>query len=269
MRGFIIFSIIFFIFDGWLWWLGLTTYPSALGGNPASAVYAMIAAFLLLGYIFVSSQYLYNHYLNRPRTQKIVGRRRARTYFAVIFGGFFILFSGLMLLMSQDPWYAHLGVPQVPTMGMFANFVTILGASIFLGGILWTLKENIVIETQEDRYLMKRNKDLQHARSLEIARRFEDAARIYERYEMYEEAGRVRAQGEVIRVKETKVSVDLNDLLKRAKDGGFVVVYRCPNCGGNIRISGDTNVDSLRTCQYCGAIMKTIDLVEYLKSAFE
>ena len=246
----------------------MTTYFSVPGGDPTSWFYSMIAAFLLLGYVFVSSQYLYNHYLNRPRTQKIVGRRRSRTYFGVIFGGFFILMSGIVLLGSQNPWSAD-WIPKGPAIDMLGKFLIILGVPIFLGGILWTLKENIVIVTPEDRYLARRNEDLQYARWLEKARRFEDAARIYERYEMYEEAGRVRAQREVIRVKETKVSVDLNDLLRKAKDGGLVVVYRCPHCGANIRISGDTSVDSLRTCQYCHTTIRTIDLVEYLKSAFE
>ena len=49
--------------------------------------------------------------------------------------------------------------------------------------------------------------------------------------------------------------------------GGLVVVYRCPHCNANIKISKETNESAVKTCQYCGATLKTLDLIEYLKSA--
>ena len=112
-----------------------------------------------------------------------------------------------------------------------------------------------------------REQTLIAAEILEKAGRFEEAAQEYESVGMFEEAGRVRKQDRVIVVKQTQVSVDLNTLLQQVKDGGMVVVYRCPNCGGNIKISGDTPANGLNTCQYCNTPLKTLDLMEYLKSA--
>lgn len=110
---------------------------------------------------------------------------------------------------------------------------------------------------------------LEGARNAEVAGRFEDAARIYESLGMYEEAGRVRERKHIRKqfIVSKNISVDLNALLNQLKDGGMIIAYRCPHCGGNIQISGNTAPTSLLTCQYCGSALKMIDLVEYLKVA--
>jgi DNA-directed RNA polymerase subunit RPC12/RpoP len=99
------------------------------------------------------------------------------------------------------------------------------------------------------------------------ARRYEDAAKLYEKLGMYEEAGKARAKGSEISIKKTEVSVDLNSLLKEIKEGGIVVVYRCPNCGGKLKVSKETNIDSLKHCEHCGSEIETMDLAEFLKTA--
>jgi DNA-directed RNA polymerase subunit RPC12/RpoP len=108
---------------------------------------------------------------------------------------------------------------------------------------------------------------LAEAENLEKARRFEEAARIYEKYAMYEEAGRARAEREEILVKRTEVSVDLNNLLQQLKDGGIVATYRCPHCGGELKVDKDTNVESLKHCEHCGSEIEAMDLADFLRTA--
>jgi len=61
-------------------------------------------------------------------------------------------------------------------------------------------------------------------------------------------------------------SVDVNQLLEKLKAGGLVSVYKCPSCGGSIKISGATSADKLSKCEYCGTILRTDDLVDFMKS---
>jgi len=98
------------------------------------------------------------------------------------------------------------------------------------------------------------------------AGRFEDAAQFYEKRGMYEEAGRIRAKGREILVKDMNIKVDLNALLKQISEGGIVAVYRCPNCGGKLKIGKETTVASLRTCEHCGSEIQTVDLADFLKT---
>jgi len=99
------------------------------------------------------------------------------------------------------------------------------------------------------------------------AGRFEDAAKLYEELGMYKEAGKIRARGSEIRIKKTEVSVDLNSLLGQLKEGGIVVIYRCPHCGGKLKVGKDTNIESLKHCEHCGAEIETVDLVDFLRTA--
>lgn len=105
------------------------------------------------------------------------------------------------------------------------------------------------------------------AQNCEKAGHHEQAAQLYEQYDLYDKAGRLREKAREVRVKTTEVSVDLNKLLKQVKDGGLVVLYRCPHCDGNLKIGKDSKVEGLRHCNYCGSEIKTVDLVEYLKTA--
>jgi len=99
------------------------------------------------------------------------------------------------------------------------------------------------------------------------ARRFEDAAKLYEKMGMYEEAGKLRAKGGEIRIKKTEVSVDLNSLLRQLKEGGIIVVYRCPHCGGKLQVGKDTSVESLKHCEHCGSEIEAVDLADFLRTA--
>jgi len=96
---------------------------------------------------------------------------------------------------------------------------------------------------------------------------FEKAAEIYEKCGMYEEAGKTRGRGKEIRIKRTEVSVDLNSLLRQLKDGGVVAVYRCPHCGGKLKIDKTASIDKLKVCEHCGSEIETMDLADFLKTA--
>jgi len=76
---------------------------------------------------------------------------------------------------------------------------------------------------------------LQEAKQLETAGRFEDAAQKYEMVQMYEEAGRVRARS--VPTIRTDISLDINRLLDQVRNEGVDVVYRCPHCGGKLKIA--------------------------------
>lgn len=95
---------------------------------------------------------------------------------------------------------------------------------------------------------------------------FEEAARLYEKRGMYEEAGRVRARNREIIIKKTEVKVDLNNLLKQVAEEGIVAVYRCPHCGGRLKIGKDTTATYLRVCEHCGSEIETMDLADFLKT---
>jgi len=84
---------------------------------------------------------------------------------------------------------------------------------------------------------------------------------------MYEKAGQLKQKQKQVVVKQVVVSVDLNNLLQRIKDGGIVVVYRCPNCGGNLKIGKEAAIESLRVCPYCGLGIRATDLVDFLRTA--
>ena len=105
----------------------------------------------------------------------------------------------------------------------------------------------------------------QLARNLEVAERFDDAIMIFDELGMYEDAGRVRrkAKSNVQEIRHT--TVDLNAMLTQVKAGGLVSVYKCPNCGGSIKISGTTSIDRLSKCEYCGTVLQTDDLVKFIQ----
>ncbi len=103
---------------------------------------------------------------------------------------------------------------------------------------------------------------LQHARNLLEAERFEDAAKIYDGLGMWKEAGDARRHGK--RNVVTQVQIDVNSLIDQVRKGGLTTTYACPACHSPIQISGQTDVRSLRHCQYCGSVIQSTDLVEFL-----
>jgi uncharacterized protein (DUF983 family) len=105
------------------------------------------------------------------------------------------------------------------------------------------------------------------AKHFETLREFENAAKIYKSLGMYEEAGKVRAKRDELTVKRTDVSLNLNALLKQVKDGGIVAIYRCPHCGGKLKVGSKTTLKSLRTCEHCGSEIEAVDLADFLKTA--
>jgi len=102
------------------------------------------------------------------------------------------------------------------------------------------------------------------AKNCECAGRYEEAARLFEQLNMFSDAGRARKKGSTQIVK--NISVDLNQLIDRLKSGGLVSVYKCPNCGGSIKISGTTSSDKLSKCEYCNTVLRTDDIVDFIQS---
>jgi DNA-directed RNA polymerase subunit RPC12/RpoP len=114
-----------------------------------------------------------------------------------------------------------------------------------------------------------RNAKLALAKNLIRCGRSLDAAKVYEELTMYDEARELREKDKRMIIKKTDISVNLNDLLQQFRDSGLVAVYRCPHCGGKLRVGKDTSLESLRICEHCGSEVETLDLVDFLEKALE
>ena len=99
------------------------------------------------------------------------------------------------------------------------------------------------------------------------AGRFEDAAMLYEKKGMYDEAGAIRAKARQVSVSNKIVNVDLNALIRQLAEGGIVAVYKCPHCGGKLKVGKTTTADSLKICDHCGSEIETMDIADFLKTA--
>lgn len=108
--------------------------------------------------------------------------------------------------------------------------------------------------------------ELMQAENLEKAGRYEEAAQAYERWEMWEKAGEMRKKAKTTYIVSKSTQLDLNELLRQVKNEGIVAVYKCPSCGGNLKINKDSTSDSLSKCAYCGKDVQTVSLTEFLKS---
>jgi DNA-directed RNA polymerase subunit RPC12/RpoP len=104
------------------------------------------------------------------------------------------------------------------------------------------------------------------AQNLERCGRTQDAAKVFEELRMYDKARELRERDRHIIVKKTDVSVNLNALLQQVKDGGIVAIFRCPHCGGNLKISEKTTLNSLNVCEHCNSEIAAMDLADFLKS---
>lgn len=105
------------------------------------------------------------------------------------------------------------------------------------------------------------------AKNLVTARRYEDAAKIYESLELWKEAGDAREKKGARTVKH--VTVDLNNLIDKLRSGGLSVPYKCGSCGASITIDKSSNVDGLKFCSYCGSSIDTDSLMTLLQNALK
>ncbi len=99
-----------------------------------------------------------------------------------------------------------------------------------------------------------------HVENLVTAKRYEDAAALYEKLGMWAEAGdmRDRARRQYV----TQVQVNLNDLMEQLHRMGLSASYTCPQCHSPMRITGDTRADSLTRCAHCGATIRQADIMD-------
>lgn len=106
----------------------------------------------------------------------------------------------------------------------------------------------------------------------DAAEKYEEIAKLYEEWELYDKARQLRAKARQLRAKEKQVMVkqvvvDLNKLIQQVRDGGIVVVYRCPHCGGKLKIGKRTSVKSLKICEHCGSEIEAMELADFLRTA--
>ena len=101
---------------------------------------------------------------------------------------------------------------------------------------------------------------LDRAQKMLQAGDYEGAAQEYEALEMWDKAADARRQDRTV----TQVQVNLNQLVDQLRDAGVSTDYACPTCGSHIRITGETSLATLTTCSYCGSVIRTTDLVDFL-----
>jgi DNA-directed RNA polymerase subunit RPC12/RpoP len=98
---------------------------------------------------------------------------------------------------------------------------------------------------------------------LEEVGRLHEAADVYEYLKMYDKARELRTGG--LTIKKMEIMVDLNKLLAQIRDGGMVAVYKCPNCGGKLKVGKDATLEKFRRCEYCSHEIQTADFADFLK----
>jgi DNA-directed RNA polymerase subunit RPC12/RpoP len=111
------------------------------------------------------------------------------------------------------------------------------------------------------------NARLALAQNLEKCGRTVDAAKVFEELRMYDKARELREKERHIIIKKTDVSININALLQQIKDNGLVAIYRCPHCGGKLKIDKNASMDKLRVCEHCGSEIETMDLADFLRTA--
>lgn len=127
---------------------------------------------------------------------------------------------------------------------------------------IWETFDDLCFETQ--------------AVNLERAGQFEEAASHYDTLASYhhvaqqrpqylDKARQAREKSKIVKVRETVV--DINKLLEQVRDGGIVAVYRCPHCGGKVKIGKDASVESLKVCEYCGSEIEAMELADFIRTA--
>ena len=109
----------------------------------------------------------------------------------------------------------------------------------------------------------------EEASRLERAQRLEDAARVFEYAGRIDEAGRLRGQSRTTRLetRSVHVNLDINQLIAQVKQGGIVVPYACPRCGGTVEVGPSTQLEGLKYCEYCGTALEVTSLAAVLQRA--
>lgn len=108
---------------------------------------------------------------------------------------------------------------------------------------------------------------LEKAKNLELAARYEDSAQEYENLRLWNHAGRVRRMAGIQTVKH--ISVDLNALIERLSQRGLAIPYKCHSCGGTITIDKNSRAEGLKFCSYCGTAFNTNALEGLLNAALK
>ncbi len=99
-----------------------------------------------------------------------------------------------------------------------------------------------------------------HVENLVAAKRYEDAAALYEKLGMWQEAGAMRDRARHQYV--TQIQVNLNDLMEQLHRMGLSASYTCPQCKSPMQITGETRADSLTRCAHCGATIRQSDVID-------
>jgi DNA-directed RNA polymerase subunit RPC12/RpoP/uncharacterized membrane protein len=180
--------------------------------------------------------------------------------YAIMIIGFVLTFLG-GYIYSLERHYSIL-IVALMVVGIGMVFASVLLFSF----VHYAETEEAKMKTEERAEQERRHGIFEAAASYERARRFEDAAKIYEDQGMWKEAGRVRRRARKSKsVTIRNVNADLNKLMQQLREGDITTTYRCSNCGASINISGETSAESLRFCNHCGATLKTIDLVDFIQ----
>jgi len=129
------------------------------------------------------------------------------------------------------------------------------------------MQDNFFVSDHGYRVICDLERTVVQAKNLEAARRYEDAAKVYETLGLWSEAGAARDRKTSRTVKH--VTVNLNDLIDKVKSGGLSVPYKCGSCGASIVIDSNSRADGLKFCSYCGSAMDTDSITNIIRDALK
>jgi len=109
--------------------------------------------------------------------------------------------------------------------------------------------------------------ELTMAHNMERAGNFEKAAVLLEKYQFWEEAGRVRKLDDEKVIKH--ITVDMNALIDQVSTKGLAIPYKCHSCGASITIDKDSKKEGLKFCSYCGTTYNIEDMTKMIQKALE
>jgi len=109
--------------------------------------------------------------------------------------------------------------------------------------------------------------DLDMAHNMERAGNYEKAAVILEKYQFWEEAGRVRKLDDEKIIKH--ITIDMNELMEQVSTKGLAIPYKCHSCGASITIDKDSKKEGLKSCSYCGTVYNIEDMTKIIQKALD